>query len=42
MSNKSMNEFKNQWKIDVNDRYQKAVSVVVSLSTASLVLPIIF
>jgi hypothetical protein len=37
-----MTEFKNQWKIDVNDRYQKAVGVIFNLSTASLVLPIIF
>ena len=37
-----MSECQNQWKIDVNDRYQKAVGVVASLSTASLVLPIIF
>lgn len=31
-----------QWKIDVNDRYQKAAALVISLSTASLVLPIFF
>jgi len=32
----------NQWKIDVNDRYERAVGVVTSLSSASLVLPILF
>lgn len=32
----------NKWKLDVNDRYQKAVGVVTSLSTAALVLPIFF
>jgi len=37
-----MAKCKKQWKIDVNDRYQNAVGVVASLSTASLVLPIIF
>ena len=31
-----------QWKIDVNDRYQKAAGLVISLSTASLMLPIFF
>jgi hypothetical protein len=31
-----------QWKLDVNDRYQAAVGVVSSLATASLVLPIFF
>ena len=31
-----------QWKIDVNDRYQKTAGLVISLSTASLVLPIFF
>lgn len=29
-------------KIDVNDRYQKGVALVTSLSTAALVLPILF
>lgn len=32
----------NQWKLDVNDRYGRAVGVVTSLSSASLVLPILF
>lgn len=32
----------NQWKLDVNDRYERAVGVVTSLSSASLVLPIFF
>ena len=31
-----------KWKLDVNDRYQKAVGIVISLSTASLAIPIIF
>jgi hypothetical protein len=31
-----------KWRIDVNDRYQKVVDVVVGLSTASLILPILF
>lgn len=31
-----------RWKLDVNDRYQKAVATVISLSTASLVSPIVF
>jgi putative oxidoreductase len=35
-------ECQNKWKLDVNDRYQKAVGVVVSLSTAALTLPIFF
>ena len=37
-----MSECENQWKIDVNDRYERAVGVVTSLSSASLVLPILF
>jgi len=39
------NEFRhcpNQWKLDVNDRYQMAVGVITSLSTASFVLPLFF
>jgi hypothetical protein len=39
---KKKSECPNQWKLDVNDRYQKAVGVVTSLSTAALVLPIFF
>lgn len=31
-----------QWMLDVNDRYERAVGVVTSLSSASLVLPIFF
>ena len=30
------------WKVEVNDRYQKFVSAVLSLSTATLVLPALF
>ena len=29
------------WKLDVNDRYQAAVGVITSLSTAAMVLPIV-
>lgn len=31
-----------EWKIEVNDRYHKVVDVIITLSTASLVLPILF
>ena len=31
-----------QWKLDVNDRYSRGVGVVISLSSASLILPIFF
>jgi hypothetical protein len=31
-----------RWKLDVNDRYQKAVGTIISLSTAALVSPIVF
>jgi hypothetical protein len=37
-----MSDCPNKWKLDVNDRYQKAVGVVTTLSTAALVLPIFF
>ena len=37
-----MSECPEQWKLDVNDRYQAAVGVVSSLSTAAMVLPIFF
>jgi len=37
-----MSECPEQWKLDVNDRYQAAVGVVNSLAAASLVLPIFF
>lgn len=37
-----MSECPEQWKLDVNDRYQAAVGVVSSLSAASMVLPIFF
>jgi hypothetical protein len=30
------------WRIEVNDRYQKVVDVVLGLATASLILPILF
>ena len=33
---------KEQWKIDVNDRYQKVVSTIMGLATASLVFPVLF
>ena len=36
------NDCPEKWKLDVNDRYQKAVGIVISLSTASLAIPIIF
>ena len=32
----------NQWKLDVNDRYGRAVGIVISLASASLFLPILF
>ncbi|MGH7782658.1 MAG: hypothetical protein ACREO5_02290, partial [Candidatus Binatia bacterium] len=31
-----------RWKLDVNDRYQKAVATVITLSSAALVSPIVF
>jgi len=31
-----------QWRIDVNDKYQAAVGVVISLASASMILPILF
>jgi hypothetical protein len=31
-----------RWKLDVNDRYQKAVNTVISLSTAALGIPFVF
>ena len=31
-----------KWKLDVNDRYQKAVGFVISLSSTSLFIPILF
>jgi len=31
-----------RWKLEVNDRYQRAVATVITLSTASLVAPIVF
>ena len=33
---------KEQWKIDVNDRYQKVVSTIMGLATASLIFPVLF
>jgi hypothetical protein len=33
---------KYQWRIDTNDRYQKAVGTIIGLTTASLVLPTVF
>jgi len=37
-----MSSCPDQFKLDVNDRYQKGVALVTSLSTASLILPILF
>ena len=37
-----MPECPDQWKLDVNDRYQHAVGIVTSLSTAAIVLPVLF
>ena len=37
-----MSDCPGQWKLDVNDRYQHAVGIVTSLSTAALVLPVLF
>jgi len=37
-----MSNCPNKWKLDVNDRYERGVGVVTSLSSASLVLPILF
>ena len=31
-----------QWKIEVNDRYQKVVATILTLSTASVILPVSF
>ena len=31
-----------QWRIDVNDKYQAAVGVVISLASGSMILPILF
>src|SRR5882757_506165 len=31
-----------QWRIDVNNKYQNAVGVVISLATGAMVLPILF
>ncbi len=33
---------KDQWKIEINDRYQKVISTIIGLATASLVLPVLF
>jgi hypothetical protein len=33
---------KDQWKIDTNDRYQKVVSTIMGLATASFFLPVLF
>src|SRR5436190_10020017 len=38
----AMSDCPGQWKLDVNDRYQHAVGIVTSLSTAALVLPVLF
>ena len=38
----SMPECPNQWQLDVNDRYARGVGVVLSLSSAALILPIFF
>ena len=37
-----MPECPNQWQLDVNDRYARGVGVVLSLSSAALILPIFF
>lgn len=37
-----MTEHREQWKIDVNERFQKLVDLLIALSTAGLVLPAIF
>lgn len=37
-----MSDCDDQWKLDVNDRYSKAVGIVISLASASLFLPILF
>jgi hypothetical protein len=37
-----MSKCPEQFKLDVNERYQKGVGLVTSLATASLVLPILF
>jgi hypothetical protein len=37
-----MPECPEQWKLDVNERYHKAVGIVTSLSTGSIVLPVLF
>lgn len=31
-----------QWKLDVNDRYQNAVGLVMSLASAALMIPVFF
>ena len=31
-----------QWKLDLNDRYQRAVGTITSLSTAAIVAPVLF
>lgn len=38
----TMTQCAEQWKLDVNERYQKTVGIVTSLSTGTIVLPIIF
>ena len=37
-----MSDCQNQWKLDVNDRYGRGVGIVISLASASLVLPLLF
>lgn len=37
-----MSDCPSKWKLDVNDRYQRAVGTITSLATASFVLPILF
>jgi hypothetical protein len=37
-----MSECPNQWMMDVNGQYQKLMDLLISLSTASLILPPIF
>src|SRR5258708_36681133 len=31
-----------KWRVETNDRYSKIVATIISLSTASLILPVLF
>jgi hypothetical protein len=37
-----VSECPEKWKLDVNDRYQKAVGIITSLSTLCIVIPVLF